>query len=302
MKIDRLISIIMTLNNKGRVNAKELANRYEVSIKTIQRDIEAIDRAGIPIVSFKGQDGGYEIMDNYKINNTVMNKGDIYLIATLLEGLGKSYDSQEINSLKEKFEVVNGKRYDDKNIRLIVDFSAWGNGDKTRNKLSIIDRALKESKRLEFYYNNLNGESSHRTVEIIKLIFKGFNWYVYAYCLKKESGRLFKVRRMNNLIIKDKYNEDRNINLDDLFSNREDNIIEIKLKCTNEFCEKIDDYFDDYKIIKDKEKNIVEVSLPEDQWLYSMLLGLGDEVEVMEPLVLRELIKNKIYKMYSIYK
>lgn len=301
MKIDRLINIIITLSNRGRVSAKELSEKYEVSVKTIQRDIQTIELAGIPIVSFKGQDGGYEIIDNYKIGNGVINKKEIYLINNLLEGLGKTYESSEIRNLKEKLSIVGeGFKVDSK---MAIDFSGWGNSNKSKEKLCLIDKALDENRIIEFSYNNLKGEESIRNVEPIKILFKSYNWYLFGYCLKKQDFRIFKIRRINDIKLKENFNEIREYSLKELFSERADNLINIKLKCTKDFMRKIDDYFDEFEIEEDnKNFNIISLKLPEDQWLYSFILGFGNKVEVLEPIDLRNVIKNKIEDMINIYK
>lgn len=141
MKIERLISIITILNNRGRTTAKELSDRFEVSVKTIQRDIMAIDGAGIPIVSYQGKDGGYEILESYRVSGSVMSSDDVYIISELLNGLGKSYNSEHLENLIEKFKTIDTKETSN---RMLIDFSSWGNGNKTKKKLELIDRAFSE--------------------------------------------------------------------------------------------------------------------------------------------------------------
>ena len=297
MKIDRLISIIMTLSNSEKVTATELAKKYEVSVKTIQRDIESINAAGVPIVSYRGQDGGYGILDTYKIKNSSMNNNDLYLINTLLDGITKIYDSREINNLKEKFSVIVDSEIVSSN--LYVDFSPWGDECKTREKLKLLDKAFNEKRIINFDYNNLKGEMSNRSVEPLKLIFKGFSWYLYAFCLEKKDTRIFKLKRMRELKLGNTYDSTRTVNLEELFGNRVDNLKKFKLKVKDSFLKKIDDYFEEYEVIDD---NIITVILPLDEWVYSMILSFGSEVEVIEPIDFRKEIIRRIQDMNNIYK
>lgn len=99
MKIDRLISIIMALNNKEKVTAKELSEKFNVSIKTITRDMRTIEEAGIPIISYRGYDGGYGIIDTYKVNKASMTKGEVTLLKSLLDGINETYKNKEVISL-----------------------------------------------------------------------------------------------------------------------------------------------------------------------------------------------------------
>ena len=118
MKIDRLISIIMILNNKERVTAKELSKKFDVSIKTIQRDIETIEMAGIPIVSYKGHEGGYEIIEGYRVNKASMTKNEVALLKNLLDGINETYRNKDVffeEIVRERAVELafEGQRFDD---------------------------------------------------------------------------------------------------------------------------------------------------------------------------------------------
>lgn len=104
MKLDRLVAIIMILNNRERVTARELSEKFQVSIKTIQRDMEIIERAGVPIVSFKGNGGGYGIIEEFKVNNSSMTKEEAALVNKLLKGINNSYENIETIALINKLE------------------------------------------------------------------------------------------------------------------------------------------------------------------------------------------------------
>lgn len=296
MKIDRLMSIIMVLNNRGRITAKELAKKYEVSVKTIQRDMEAIERAGIPVASYQGKDGGYEILKDYKIDRSSLSREDVYLITKLLEGLSSTYQVAEISALKEKFVAIGSSP--SKRDQLIVDFSSWSNQDKTKQKLGMIHQAFLEKKQVVFSYHNLQGQVSYRTVEPVKLVFKGFNWYLAAYCVEKAAMRLFKVKRMRNIAFGASCPMLRDFPAEELLNDRNDQITNMRFKISKSFLNKIDDYFDEYTFVAEE---IVEVSLPLDEWLYSLILGFGSSVEVLRPPELRQEIKKRIAAMIGIY-
>lgn len=296
MKIDRLISIILWMNGRGRVTAKSLAEKYEVSVKTIQRDIDAIDRAGVPIVSFKGQDGGYEIEKNYRIDRSVLKRQDGHLIAKLLEGLGRTYNFRELDYLKEKFSVFDGEN--SMQSRFLIDFSSWGDEAKTREKLRRVDLAFHERRTLVFSYHNLYGERSRRIVEPLKLVFKYYNWYLCAFCRGKEAPRLFKVRRMSEIEMGESFCAERQIDLGALFQERTDRLTKIKLKISEDLKMKIDDYFESYTML---DADTVEVELPMDDWLFRLILGFGADAEALAPESLRDRIKREIKAMAGIY-
>ncbi len=303
MKIDRLISIIMILSNRKRVSAKELAEKFEVSVKTIQRDIDAINMAGIPIVAYKGYDGGYEIMENYKINKSVVNEKEHSMVFNLLEGLGKVYEDKTIENLKEKFKCANSSMNLIEEGNIVFDFSSWGNADNTREKLNIISEALKLRKTIEFTYITFDGNSTKRELEPLKIIFKGLNFYICGFCRLRGDIRLFKLTRIKGLNRLDNDFVPRIVDINEFFKPREDNLITLKLKFNKSALNKLDDYFDAYVIeFNEKGDAIVEVEYPENNWIYSMLLSFGSDIEVIEPIHIREIIRKNAEKIIKLYK
>lgn len=171
MKLDRLVAIIMLLNNRERVTARELAEKFQVSIKTIQRDMEIIERAGVPIVSFKGNCGGYGIIEDFKVNNSSMTKEEAALVNKLLKGINSSYENVETIALANKFKSLkeaDGSSED----RLIIDFSKWGRGKGLNKIINIVDKAILNRNPIKFQYVNGNGESSERVIEPYKIILR----------------------------------------------------------------------------------------------------------------------------------
>lgn len=205
----------MILNNKERVTAKELSERFEVSIKTIQRDIETIEMAGIPIVSYKGHEGDYEIIEGYRVNKASMTKNEVALLKNLLDGINETYRNKDVLSLINKLEVIDSNSTEGN--RFIIDFSRWGNSSELTDKINIIDNAISQNRCVEFKYNNSNGESSNRKIEPYKIIFKALNWYVYGYCTLKNDMRVFKLTRIKNLEILEEKFELKDIDIGTFF-------------------------------------------------------------------------------------
>ena len=284
MKIDRLISIIMILNNKERVTAKELSERFEVSIKTIQRDIETIEMAGIPIVSYKGHEGGYEIIEGYRVNKASMTKNEVALLKNLLDGINETYRNKDVLSLINKLEVIDSNSTEGN--RFIIDFSRWGNSSELTDKINIIDN-----------------ESSNRKIEPYKIIFKALNWYVYGYCTLKGDMRVFKLKRVKNLEMLEEKFEFKDIDIGNLFKESELETIDVILRVAKEIKVILEDSLPTYETIEEGNSFvIIKTSLPYNNWVDSMILGFGDKVEVLEPKFLREKIIGKIKGIYEIYK
>lgn len=302
MKIDRLVSIIMILNNNKRVTSKELSEKFQVSVKTIQRDIETIEQAGIPIVSYKGYNGGYGIIDEYKINKSSITKDEAILLENLLKGIDNTYKTKESYSLINKLNAIddNDKK---SNNRLIIDFSTWGKGKELTEKINLIDNCILERKLIEFDYININGQNTLRIVEPHKIVFKALNWYIYGFCTLKKEMRIFKIHRINNIKIKEetfKYREEAN---GEIFKPINYETTDITLKCSRDIKGLINESFQDYKVLnKDENFITLTISVPYNKWIESMILSFGNKIKVIGPEFLKENIKNTVKNMNELYK
>lgn len=300
MKIDRLVAIIMMLNNKNKVTAKELSEKFQVSIKTIQRDMEIIEAAGIPLVAQKGYNGGYSILEGYKVNKASMTKEEAGLVNKLLLELNKSYENTETSSLINKLGVLETKSTD-LSDRLIIDFSRWGNKTEINKVINAIDKAILNSNPIEFQYVNIAGEGSSRVVEPYKLMFKALDWYIYGYCNLKKEMRIFKVNRIKDLkVLDEKFILKADMEFE-FFKEKEPPKIEITIKFKTEFKNVI---IESFELSSEKEEGdftIAIVSMPYSNWVEGMILNFGENIEVISPLFLRNNLKGKIEAMRKMY-
>ncbi len=206
MKIDRLVSIIMILLNKERIGAQELADMFEVSPRTIYRDIDAINMAGIPICSTSGVGGGFEIMQNYKIEKNVFSVADLSAILMGLTSLSDMVRGDElINALAKVKSFIPADRAKDIELRanqIRIDLSAWMGNRNIQLYLEMIKTALQERRLLSFEYVAHHGNKTTRTVEPYQLVLKNSHWYFHGYCYKRNDFRLFRLSRISDLQIK----------------------------------------------------------------------------------------------------
>lgn len=302
MKLDRLVAIIMILNNRERVTARELSEKFQVSIKTIQRDMEIIERAGVPIVSFKGNGGGYGIIEEFKVNNSSMTKEEAALVNKLLKGINNSYENIETIALINKLEGLK-KNENGREDRLIIDFSKWGKGEGLNKIINIIDKAILNRNPIKFQYVNGNGESTERIIEPYKIIFKSLSWYVYGFCTLKNEMRIFKVTRIKNIKVCDEQFELKEIIGEDVFKEKDYERTEIELRFKDNFKGIILESFEEYEELKEeKGYTTAVIKIPYSNWVEGMILSFGDNVEVIKPTFLRDNIKEKLEKMINLYK
>lgn len=217
MKIDRLIGILSVLLQEEKVTAPELADRFEVSRRTINRDIEDLCRAGIPVSTSQGAGGGIRIMDGYRMDRTLLTSKDMQMILAGLRSLDGVSGSHYYGQLMEKLKagsstVVSGSE------TILIDLSSWYQ-ESLPARMELIQNAIEERKVIRFNYYAPNGDST-REIEPYFLIFKWSNWYVWGWCRLREDYRMFKLTRMDQIVQSDTRAADRKVPIPDLSNER----------------------------------------------------------------------------------
>ena len=203
MKVERLLSMIMTLLAKERVGAQELAEQFEVSPRTIYRDIDAINMAGIPVRSTSGVGGGFEIMPSYKLDKKVFSTAELSTLLMGLSGLSGMMRGEElVNTLAKVKSFIPADRAKDIELKanqVCIDLSPWMDTQNIQPYLEIMKTALQESRLLTFAYVDQHGNKTVRTVEPYQLVLKSSHWYLQGYCHIRNDYRLFKLSRISGL-------------------------------------------------------------------------------------------------------
>lgn len=195
MKIDRLISIVVYLLNHGRTSAQKLAQEFEVSSRTIMRDLESLDQAGIPIQAFYGVEGGYQIMDSFVLEKQAATSHEYDWIVTALEGMATAYTSKGLKQALEKVQSISHTR----DTAVSVDLSVASEDDRINEQLRLLEEAIEEKCAVRFLYTNSHDEVKDIQVEPVCLQYKWYNWYLIGYYEKYQDYCMFKLVRMDNL-------------------------------------------------------------------------------------------------------
>lgn len=305
MKIDRLLGITIYLLNHDKVSAKTLSYIFEVSLRTIQRDIESLCEAGIPVVSSLGTDGGYEILSSFKMDKQIANNDDYSYVVSALRGLASAYESNKINSTLEKVKAVLESNKIDTNI--ILDFSTLKENKNTNEELKVLENAISEKIVVRFLYTNADNKTTEKEVEPIAVTYRWYAWYLLAYSLEKYEYRLYKLVRMRNLILTDKkifrVHESASILLkkNDEKDNRK--YIYIKLFCKAEVKTKAIEYLKgNIELEYENGDFIMNLHLPENEQLwFGTLFSFGKLVKVIEPEALKEKLCDKSREILNLY-
>ncbi|WP_432667473.1 YafY family protein [Wukongibacter baidiensis] len=286
MKIDRLLGILMILINRKKVTANELAEYFEVSIRTIQRDMDTLNMAGIPIYADVGKNGGYQLLDNYKLNKNFLNENEAKVLITFLENLEKTMPYADVKSVFNKFSSLLPKLSDEEKI--VIKLNPLIDDNAIINKIS---SARDSQHKVLIKYIDINLIESDRIISPYTAAMMGSTWYIYAYCDLREDFRLFKLNRIISCeILKETFELKETPEVlpwdDNLDSKRENvNIIlEVDKVLQGRIPEAIS--YKDCRI--EKEKIIIELAYPVDEWLYSLLAGLIPYVRIVKPDWLRE--------------
>ncbi|UCF97573.1 MAG: YafY family transcriptional regulator [Spirochaetaceae bacterium] len=311
MKVDRLLSIIVYLLNRELVSARELAERYGVSVRTIQRDMEAIDLAGIPIMSVQGPHGGYGIIDSYKLDRQFVTVDDLFYIITSLSSIGSSLTNQKISATTEKMKSLISGRDErllaEKHQKLFADFSMLSGPSRQPELLRAVERAVDENRLLQIEYTNNKLESSERIVEPMTLAFKWRSWYLYAYCRFKSDYRLFRLSRIRNPKILPQRFRRREKSIEEYLAHKEKwssgTTVDLVLAFDPKMRSLVEEYFAGEKSEEDERgRLVVRTTMPEDGWVYGMILSYGNLVEVLSPERVRRVICDlaaQIHKKYA---
>ena len=300
MKIDRLIGILSVLLQQDMVTAPCLAERFEVSRRTINRDIEDLCRAGIPIVTMPGAGGGISIMENYKVDRTVFTTREMQDILAGLRSLDSVSGTNQYGLLMEKL-AAGGSDFVAGNQSVLIDLSSWYKADLAP-KIEIIRAAIDGRQELEFLYFSPKKEGRRR-IESYYLIFRWSSWYVWGWCTSCRDFRLFKLNRMAELKLSGAGFEPRKVPLPDLKNERIfPGGIRVKAvfepECKWRLVEEFGlDCFEE----QEDGKLLFHADYTDQDNLISWLLTFGDRVELLEPENIRKELRELIEAMRKRY-
>lgn len=282
--------------DKKHVTASELAEKFEVSVRTIYRDIDAISSAGVPVYATTGRNGGIEILDGYVLEQSVFSdkeKQDILAALQSVSVVNSSYEKEILTKLSALFHISSDHWFE-------VDYSRWGNEAQDNTTFELLKNAVILHKAVSIVYVNARGEKSKRKIYPLKMKFKGREWYLKAYCVEKSDFRIFKCNRM----IKIEPLEEEFVPMDypsaaETPKNGE-SLSHIVLRFPRECAFRIYDEFDANTIEEqDNGDFIVSVTMKEDYWLTGYLLSFGTQVEILEPVHLKETIAKQAKLIYE---
>lgn len=294
MQESRLFKIVYHLLNKGHATASELAEKLEVSVRTIYRDIEALSEAGIPVYAETGRCGGIHLMPDFVLGKVMLSEKEKRELLAALQSLmvtGNVYPDSLLEKLTALFSAPSESWFE-------VDFSRWGNETRDKQYFELLKTAVLEKRCVKLHYASMSAVFSERIVQPIKLLYKSRAWYLHAFCIERQEYRLFRLSRILDCELLDEGIEPPPLP-------------EYQDTSTQEYCKFVflfskevtyrvyDEFSPDVTQRQENGDLLVTVWMPNDEWVIGFLLSFGSLVEIIEPPALKKVIAERAKEIYE---
>lgn len=301
MKSNRMFGILCILLEKEKVTAKDLAEYFEVSVRTIHRDLLDLSSAGFPVIAKQGIGGGVSLLPDFKYNKAAFDQEEMNVILAGIQGFASIDKDTKIKTLLAKLRL----KHDDKMLLendIIIDFASWSHNDTTLEKINRIRSAIANHRLIEMEYYGKRG-LHHRTIEPYKLIFKQAHWYLSGYCMDKEEYRIFKVMRIAELRVSDEIFEEReNYTVPALqsdFVSTDGMEVRVRIDRSLEFLAV--DFFGSERITMREQDLLVDFQTKYPEWVIRTIAEFGNRAEILAPTSLREDLKKFLREALELY-
>ena len=300
--INRLLGMIHILMKQGTVTAAELSERFEVSVRTIYRDMDTLSAAGIPIYARRGKNGGICLTEQFVLDKMLITKEEQQEILSGLISLRETRADGEKNILQKLGEFFKTDPVD----WLAIDLSDWSGSRK--QLYEDIKNAVLERRLVRFDYYGQLGEMRRRTVQPVQLLFKEYTWYLRAFCRERNAWRIFKLFRMKRLEVLSEVFVPRDGSDGEAGAGAEDQkepalssaVIDIRIDRKEAY--RIYDRFEEEEIEALPEGDfLVHMHADVDDWVYGVILSFGSSAEVLAPEEIRQEVRQRILDMAERY-
>lgn len=299
MKENRYFQMIYLLLDKGQMTAPELADYFEVSIRTIYRDIDILSSAGIPIYATQGKGGGIAIQDSYVLKKSLLSEQEQKQILMALQGI-RVLEDEQINMLLSKLSGVFQRQQGN---WLEIDFSTWTKSGAGKHNFQLLQSAIWKSRIVSFSYYSGKGEQTKRIIEPHKLVFKTSDWYLYGYCTLRKDFRFFKLTRIRDLKLQDaEFMRETPEHIFERSDEFEMKTVQVTLLFDAGMSHEVYEKFDEEVSEQEDGSLLVTTILPNNELLYSYVLSCRERVEVLSPPYVRDNVRKRVRKMLEIYK
>ncbi|MFA6506508.1 MAG: YafY family protein [Treponemataceae bacterium] len=297
MKNERLLAMVDVFLHEGRKSAEELSDRFEVSVRTIYRDVDALCSAGVPLVSYAGAGGGYELEESYRIDRSFLSKEEIADLTGLLKGFSEVVKDRHLERSLGKIASLGPRstRAEPSQPALpppfIATFAPWGTVGPDASLVDSVRRAVAERRLISFCYQDGEGRGTERTVEPFSVVISVATWYLHGWCRLRSSFRLFKLSRVRNLLVlPEVYDPYARIPIPAPFVGGDESVVGIRLSVDPKIRAVVAESFPDAieEPGADGPAVVFSFEYPTGPWFTRFLLYLGPGLRVLAPDSLRK--------------
>ena len=307
-----MFGILMTLLNSRRpVTRKKLAEKFEISERTVSRYIDAMSAdCDIPVTASYGTGGGYMLADNYRLHETYFTKDEYERVLACLGAVDKELDDEIMLAVRDKFlnlkSAADNEKFFLNGEKLVIDSTAWHSPNEYRNTISAISKAIDGTNTVAMDYIDKRDSRTKRKFDPYTLVLKEGIWYVYGWCRVRNDFRLFKISRIKSLIITDEQFErntsgDVHEKLKEQFIDREK--VNIRLRCDSEALSAVEEWLGPESVKDDADGTYeAEGYVYSEDLLIKKLLSLGSHVKVISPSYVAEELLTEMKRAANLYR
>lgn len=308
MKYELMLRILFELMSKKCVKASYLANKYEVSVRSIHRYINCLELAGVPIYTLRGNNGGFAIIDTFKFSSTFLTEQEFEQTINALSAITEGVPNSNLESVINKLKSVIRNEYSNIDIKsgnLIIDAGPWGDTVGYKAKLNILQKCIENNNKLSIKYHDRNGDITKRIIEPHVIVFKQGLWYIFAYCHLRNNFRFFKTGRIEQATILNEKFERRNLTNAELplnFWQANVTACDVVFEIDKNYLSDIEEWLGIENISIKNKKYIAEAKLPFDNGLVSKIISYGNGIKVISPKHLSDQIVKVANQIIENYK
>ena len=307
MKYETMVQILFLLLAKGKVSARYIASRFDISTRTVMRYLDTMSLANIPIIADNGRNGGFYIADTYRLPASFLTEKEFSAVISTLNDYNKNVGSKTVETAVEKLLCAKNPKEKIVNVQsgnLVIDGSSWNGNDNVKNVISLVSSAIEDCTLTKIGYVDKDGNETVRYIEPHAIILKQGLWYVYAFCRLRNDFRMFKASRIAYADKKDEIFEKRKVEINNLsngkwFENLPSQTVELALDKSVKA--DVEEWLGVDKIYTLNGKYMAQAVLPISDWLVSKILGFGGKVKVVAPQNLKDLVLEKAKSVIDLY-
>jgi predicted DNA-binding transcriptional regulator YafY len=302
MKLDRLLSIVVLLLSRDRMTAEALAKRFEVTSRTIYRDLDAINAAGIPVVAYPGPGGGFRVDPSYTIDRRLLGFDDLRAIVSALKGVNSALGDRAIGSALEKIESLAPRDRGPELLedRIAIDLFPWGRREEERLLVKRLEPAIAERRLVRFRYSSYGRPAERRSVEPMTLVFKAYAWYLWGYCRLRGDYRMFKLSRIRELETSLERFERRSASYSPDAEAPQPAMVDLLIEVEPSRAAEAEEWFGWEGSEREPGGGLrVRLKVPEGDWALRTLLGFGPGIRLLEPAGLRGKLAEAAARIYE---